>query len=254
MNLDDIKIPASRQKDFYAALSEIHAFRKKTVFGKCMFWSANCEDSPIASHLLSKSWLRKIADSTNHVVKFELVTNNVALNGATMEARRVGVGEKTAVTFPGFCNTHDTALFRCLEQGRFSGTPEQLLALTYRSTCREACAKHQMVACHLPLALDETAPPLLGMQSLREKNKCERLLAWKQGLEEMLMGAKNELAAYVVEFAVRPSLLASATFSFPLTFTGRKLDARYEWMTLSILPSGVCRVRPPQTGHRGAAG
>ena len=66
---------------------------------------------------------------------------------------------------------------------------------------------------------------------------CLRLLAWKQSLEEILSGGRNEIAAFVVEFAARPSVLASVTFSFPMTFTGRKLDARYEWMTLSILPS-----------------
>lgn len=238
MKLDDTKIPASKQKDFYAILKEMRAFQNKGVLGRCMFWSGDCEDSPIASHLLSESWLRQIADSTNHVVQFELVASNVARNGATMEARRVGVGQMTAVTFPGFCNKHDSALFRCLDQGSFLGTPEQLLALTYRSTCREACAKHQMLACNLPRALDEAAPPFLTLQAVSEMKNYVRLLAWKQELEEMLMGGKNELAAFVVQFAVRPSLLASATFSFPMTFTGRRLDARYEWMTLSILPSG----------------
>ncbi len=228
----------SKQKDFYAILNEMRAFQKKAMLGKCMFWSGNCEDSPIASHLLSESWLRQIADSSNHVVQFELVANNVAWDGAAMEARRVGVGQKTAVTFPGFCSTHDSALFRCLEQGSFSGTPAQLLALTYRSTCREAWAKHQMVACNLPRALDEAAPPFMTLLAISEMKNCIRLLAWKQELEEMLMGGKNQLGAYVVEFGVRPSLLASGTFSFPMTFTGRRLDARYEWMTLSIIPSG----------------
>ena len=207
------------------------------VGGGCMFSSANCVDSPIASHVISESWLRQIADSTNQVVQLALGLNNVARNGATMEPRRVGVGQKTAVTFPGFCNTHDTALFRCLEQNRFSATSEQLLALAYRSTCREACAKQQMVACYFPQVLDESAHPLMARAVLNEMNICARLLAWKKALEEMLLGGRNALAGYVVEFGVRPSLLASVTFSLAQTFTGRKLDARYEWITLSILPS-----------------
>lgn len=219
-------------------MDQMRAFEKRAALGKCMFWSADCTDTPIASHLIPESWLRKIADSTYHIVQFELVANNVARNGVTMEARRRGVDEKPAVTFPGFCNTHDNALFRCLEQNEFTGTPEQLLALTYRSTCREACAKHQMVACHLPRALDAAAPPFFTMQAVSEMKNCLRLLAWKQSLEEVLSGGRNEIAAFVVEFAARPSVLASVTFSFPMTFTGRKLDARYEWLTLSILPSG----------------
>ena len=238
MQLDDTTIPASKQKEFYAAVDAICTFQKKAVLGRCMYWASSCEDAPIASHLIPESWLRKIADSTNHIVQFELVANNVARTGATMEARRRGVDEKPAVTFPGFCNAHDNALFRCLEQNDFTATPEQLLALTYRSACREACAKHQMVACHLPRALDAAAPPFFTMQAVSEMKNCLRLLAWKQSLDEMLSGGRNEIAAFVVEFAARPSVLASVTFSFPMTFTGRKLDARYEWMTLSILPSG----------------
>jgi hypothetical protein len=37
-------------------------------------------------------------------------------------------------------------LFACLERQAFSASREQLLALAYRSICREACAKHQVVA------------------------------------------------------------------------------------------------------------
>jgi hypothetical protein len=64
MKLDDTKIPAARRQEFYAALKKMRAFEKMAVLGKCMFWSANCGDPPIASHLLSETWLRKIADST----------------------------------------------------------------------------------------------------------------------------------------------------------------------------------------------
>jgi hypothetical protein len=236
VNLDDTQIPESKQQEFYAAAEAIRAFQRKAVLGRCMFWASECENAPIASHLIPESWLRKIADTTNHVVHFELLANNVAKNGAAIEARRVGVSHKPSVTFPGFCNKHDSKLFRCLEQDDFTATPEQLLALTYRSVCREVCAKQQMVACHLPRALDANAHPLLTMQTVNEMKNCLRLLAWKQQLEDTLAGGRNELAGYIVEFAVRPNVLASVTFSFPMTFTGRKLDARYEWITLSLVP------------------
>ena len=68
MKLNDTKIPASKQKEFYDAIDAIRAFQKKPVLGRCMYWAANCEDAPIASHLIPESWLRKIADSANKIV------------------------------------------------------------------------------------------------------------------------------------------------------------------------------------------
>jgi hypothetical protein len=238
LNVDNKTIPASKQKEFYDAINAIRAYQKKALWGRCMHWTASCDNAPIASHLISESWLRKIADSANKVVRFEIVANNVAKNGAVIEARQRGVDEKPSVTFPGFCVKHDNELFRCLEQNDFSATSKQLLALTYRSVCRDACAKYQMVACHLPQALEMEAPPFVTEQAITEMNNCLRLLDWKQKLEDMLSGGPSEIESFVVEFSTRPSVLASVTCSFPMTFTGRKLDARYEWMTLSILPSG----------------
>jgi hypothetical protein len=94
-----------------------------------------------------------------------------------------------------------------------------------------------MVACHLPRALDQDAQSLFTIQTVNEMKRFFLLWKLKLELESMVMNGKNELVGYVVKFAELPSLLASDTFSYPLTFTGKKLDERYEWLTLSILPS-----------------
>jgi hypothetical protein len=235
MKLDDTSIPADRQADFFAALSEMRAFQGKAVLGKCMFWSPPCEKPPIASHLVPESWLRKIADDENHVVRFEMATRNLPSDGAKITPRRVGVAQKPAVTFPGFCAGHDTELFACLEQKQFVASAEQLLALTYRSTCQEAWIKYQMVSCHLPRA--SQAPPFVARHVVSEMNNCSRLMTWKGSLESTRNARSKDIAGYIVRFATRPTMLASATVSFPMTLTGRSLEARYEYLTVSIVPS-----------------
>lgn len=238
MKLEGTKLPIEKLGEFFKVQEEMRAFQKKGFFGQCMFSLDDCLEPPIASHLLAESWLRQIADETNHVLQFDIATNNLAKSDACIEPKRVGVGEKTAVTFPGFCQQHDAELFSCLETTDFAATPAQLLALTYRSVCREACAKQQMVRCNLSRALEKGAPAFFTETVVAEMKNCIRLFARKQELEACLVAPANDLAAYVVEFANRPTMLVSVTFSFPVTFTGRILDSdRYDWITFSILPN-----------------
>jgi hypothetical protein len=238
MKLEGTKPTPEKLGEFFGVMKEMQAAQQRGVFGQCMSSLDECREPPISSHVLAESWLRNIADATRHVIKFEITTNNLAKSGVRIEPRRVGVGEKTAVTFPGFCRRHDSELFSCLETAEFTATPAQLLALTYRSVCREACAKYQMVKCHLPRALDKEAPLFLTEKVVTEFKNCIRLLARKQELEKSLAIPANEIAAYVVEFARRPTMLVSVTFSIPVTFTGRVLDVeRYDWTTLSIIAS-----------------
>ena len=238
MKLERTKLPTEKLGQFFGVLKEMRAFQQKGILGQCMSSLGDCLEPPIASHLLAESWLRQIADETNHVIQFDIVSNNLAKSDARIEPRRVGVGEKTAVTFPGFCRRHDSELFSCLETADFTATPAQLLALTYRSVCREACAKQQMVKCNLPRALQKDTPRFFTKKIVAEFKNYMRLLMRMKELENSFLVPGNDLAAYVIEFASRPTMLVSATFSLPVTFTGRILDfGRYDWTTFSVLPS-----------------
>lgn len=234
MEFPDLKLPKEKLAKFYAGINELRDFQKKPVLGKCLFWSGACDAPPVGSHLLARSWLEHIADNTNHVVQIAFGTENLSNQPPQITSRRVGINNAT--TFPGFCEKHDNEMFACLERDTFVAAREQLLSLRYRSVCREACAKHQMVGCHLPRALDESAPPMFTMGIVAEMRRCMLLLAEKQNLETML-NSGGSLASYIVRFAKSPSVLASATI-YPLaTFTGRTLEFREEWVTVSIIPA-----------------
>lgn len=233
MKLPDTQLSKEQTRPFYELLGELRSLRNRPVLGRCMYWSGNCDAPPITSHLLSRSWLEKIADDSHHVLQLQMVTEDLSNEPAQIALRRVGV--KLATTFPGFCEKHDNEIFACLEKGKFSPDKTQLGTLRYRSLCREACAKHQIVSATLGNALSESAPPHVAAHIVGEMKRCMLLSKEKQSFEADKDHA--DVQSYVVKFAKTPTVLVSATVHPLLTFTGRPLEFRpEEFMTISILP------------------
>ena len=208
-----------------------------------MFLADNCNVPPIASHLLSRSWLEQIADTSHKIIQFRLTTEDRMNKPGCIETYRGGINK--AMTFPGFCQPHDNELFACLEKETFSATQEQLRALTYRSICCEACAKHQIVDCQWEkadtqmqwaLETDQQAPPSFAFHVMGEMNRCIRLFAEKSHLETRWQNGGDSIAGYVVRFATCPTILVSTTINPLITFTGRVLEPRWDWLSVSIIP------------------
>jgi hypothetical protein len=244
MEIQSAKVPKERVAEFYSALRELRAYERKPVLGKCMFWAENCTALPIASHLLSRAWLEQIADTSHQVVQFRLTMEDRVNKPGRIEA--YGAGINKAMTFPGFCQLHDNELFACLEKQEFSATREQLRALAYRSVCCEACAKHQVVDCTWDMAAaqveraletNQQAPPSFAFQMEMEKFRCTQLFLRKFDLEDMWRNGHDSMASYVVQFAHRPTVLVSTTVTPLVTFTRRALEPRWDWLSVSIIPS-----------------
>lgn len=243
MEIQTAKVPKEKVAEFYSALGELRAHEWKPVLGKCMFWADNCAVPPIASHLLSRSWLEQIADPSHKVVQFRLTTEDRVNKPGRIEACVAGINK--AMRFPGFCQPHDDELFACLEKEEFSGTGEQLRALAYRSVCCEACAKHQVVVCNWDRAAtqmerafetNQQAPPSFALQMEMENFRCVQLFLKKFDLENMWRSGRDSTVSYVVQFAKRPTVLVSTTVTPAVTFTGRILESRWDWLTVTIIP------------------
>ena len=141
MRFDHIQIPKENLAKLYELHGSLRDSFNRPIDGKCMFRSGGCVEPPIKSHLLARSWLQRIADTSNHVLEFDMSVKKVIQRLPDIEANRVGINEAT--TFRGFCDKHDSSLFGCLETKPFAATPEQLTALRYRSISREAFGKHR---------------------------------------------------------------------------------------------------------------
>src|SRR5665213_3671181 len=109
MKLSDTQLPKAKLEEFYVLDKETQLLRKKPVLGRCMFWSDECDASPIGSHLIARSWLRLIADETNKILQMEIVTRNLGNQSAEITPRLIGINNAT--TFLGFVNNTIT---RCL--------------------------------------------------------------------------------------------------------------------------------------------
>jgi len=91
----------------------------------------------IDAHTIPRSKvLSKIADESNHVLSFHPF--RIVDLGEDGPRR---VGWKRASTFRGFCDRHDGATFRAVENEPFSASPEQCFLLAYRALCYELFTK-----------------------------------------------------------------------------------------------------------------
>jgi hypothetical protein len=139
MKFHDLQLPKEKVGMFYDLTKELRHFTKKPVLGRCMFWSGNCDSSPIGSHLLARSWLEQIADEKNHVIQFEFSTKDIGNQPAQIIPKLIGINNATI--FPGFCEKHDDQVFASLEKCTFTASQEQLLRLRYWRFPKESFGK-----------------------------------------------------------------------------------------------------------------
>lgn len=98
----------------------------------------NCSENSIQSHLLQKNGiLNRICDRAKQVIELAID----AYKPGTFVLKPVSIGQ--AFTFPGFCNTHDTTVFKEIEEGdiNYSDYRTQML-FSYRTIVNE---KHKKV-------------------------------------------------------------------------------------------------------------
>src|SRR5208337_1591653 len=62
-------------------------------------------------------------------------------------------------------------------------------------------------------------------------------LAYKNALEINWQNPNDSLVSFVVRFTTCPTVLVSTTVTPAVTFTGRFLESRWDWISLSIIPS-----------------
>jgi hypothetical protein len=161
---DGKHFPIQDFEGFHSAVRKLRSAQSKGIFGKCMYWAESCSQLPTGSHSISRSWLDRIADKTSHVIMFRIPVENAGKKPISTTPTRIGINEATK--FPGFCQTHDSKIFSCLENIDFTGSQQQLWSLAYRSICREACAKHQVVSFQLEMGMVKDVPTDSGISGL----------------------------------------------------------------------------------------
>lgn len=105
---------------------------RKIEFGKCLEPLMQCDQPAIRAHSIQNSQTIALLEEENHVIGWQ---PRFSKAGPEIELRQIGRND--ASTFAGFCNKHDTDLFRPLDTRPLSiKDMEQLFLLAYRGiTC-----------------------------------------------------------------------------------------------------------------------
>ncbi len=101
--------------------------------------TASCAGGTINAHTVSRSGSLGAIARKFHVYSYKLSIEGLNKSGGKILPTLVGWRE--ASTFPGFCSTHDKALFAPLEDESFTGSAQQIFLLAYRIVARELYTK-----------------------------------------------------------------------------------------------------------------
>ncbi len=105
---------------------------RKNGFGRCLEPTMQCDQLAIRAHSIQNRQTIALLEQDNHVLAWQ---PRFSPAGPDIALRRIGRND--ASTFAGFCNQHDTELFRPLDTKPLDGADrEQLFLLAYRGiTC-----------------------------------------------------------------------------------------------------------------------
>jgi hypothetical protein len=180
---------------------------KKTCFAE------GCSEYAINSHLLQKNIILKRISEKGHLYK-------VDINPFTLKTRFSKIGINDALTFKGFCSTHDTSIFHPIEtkQVDFSN-PKSALLLNYRAILNNIRKKQvgvlvgqesrkASIKSFNPLAFERAEGYIKAQQ-----DGIENLIKYKDSLLECL---ENETNNFYTSSVLLPKLDIAASAVFQL--------------------------------------
>jgi hypothetical protein len=229
------RFPSEKRKKIFDAAKKLKEGSNKPPLNRCMYWLENCSD-PIGSHSLSKCWLDTITFQ-GHVVKVKAWTRKGKDDKQELIFSPELFGWNEVSVFQGFCNKHDTELFRNLDSLKLEPTVQDCMTLIYRSVAREVAVKHHVVSVFLEQEMGHDSKAF-QTNVFPQMAFTMRLLEYKLQIESAL--ASGEFTDYehlVFDLAARPPFLGATTFMPLVTSRARVIGANPNVMTLTLLPS-----------------
>lgn len=143
------------------------------------------------------------------------------------------IGTRKASTFRGFCQPHDSTLFKAAEDKEFVATQEQLFLLNFRAVARRVYGMNVAVRhAELTLGYDRGLSPVLQRQwfaiHYRElanaREALQNVISLKARYDYSLKAGKlDELNAFVAYFQGEPSFHAAELVAIRFDFAGHRL-------------------------------
>jgi hypothetical protein len=177
--------------------------------------------------------IEKFIAIDGHVIQFKVEPMAGPPLGLFVGPERIGLNEAT--TFFGFCDKHDSELFRPLEATEFTMTPQQIALLGYRAICRDLYGKESEIAANdamrLYVALNPDIPGFEAKNAAYQIQRAARVNARKnyQRARDLFAGmlnpeTQNSLRYFGIVFRAAPVYLAAASFLPEWDFNGTQLQ------------------------------
>lgn len=220
-------------------------FRTRDIeFGKCLEPTMRCGQPAIRAHSIQNRQTIALLEQDNHVLAWQ---PRFSQTGPDIALRKIGRND--ASTFAGFCNRHDTELFRPLDTKPFDGVDrEQLFLLAYRGI---TCELHAIMTGVVQLQSLYTARVERGADSpdsstpAGQKAVEQMLLSWATWRyrhryydEPLLRRSSDSVEHDVIELNDQPACLAASSF---ITVKDVPLNEDLAGVAINILPVSTTR-------------
>lgn len=213
----------------------IESYKKIFHTKKCFAKNSGlgeCNGKIIRAHTVSRGPnLSKIAQSG------KVITYRYDINKHDMLLRPIKIGISEASVFNGFCQKHDRVLFSCIENEKFTGRPDQCLAIAYRSISREFYGKDAQSQIEPVLRDSDKGKPLheqIHTQELLDiinigvnQSKIDINATHKKLTQAIIERNEKFLNSIIIEFnEIIPFMLAGAWTPFTDLFGNNIQDGR----------------------------
>ncbi len=211
----------------------------KARFEKCLWPSMACKQPAINAHSVQNSNALGLISEKDHVAQLTMQVSDGEPICAFKRTSR-----NKASTFKGFCNHHDTQLFKSIDTKPISlKDDEQLFLLAYRSVTRELHTTMES-AMRLQIALEKK----INEGSVPKNAVSEPMIAatqhmlkawgvWKHRLEfydkPLIKGRFGEILHSTFIISGRKPVLASSSF---FSVDNKEWGKRFAAVTLNLVP------------------
>jgi hypothetical protein len=191
-----------------------------------------CSGKVIEAHSISRNAaLTKIA--RDHKV-YQIDANPFTIAKAQGEPQLKLEYIRSASTFTGFCGSHDSSLFRPIDQGGITPTREQAFLLHYRSLCREIYVKRPTLETNellreadrgKPVAFQQVVQGLVTARSVSIKDALQQLEKDKATCDNALLIQNfGILQGAFVRFHKAPALACAGYTQPTFDFAGNEIQ------------------------------
>lgn len=199
--------------------------------------ASECSGPIVRAHTIQRNGgLSKIASPQGYVYTFLL--DGVDYAKARIEGTKIllerlpkWIGIRKASTFTGFCNRHDTEVFRPIEVNPFEECQEHAFLLAYRGICRSVFMKKANLEFYKTMDFLDRGLPLadqLNVAQIRRslvdeaQSFTDMALLHKGAYDEVLRFGNYESVRYfIVRIKEAPEILCSGAITPHFDFQGR---------------------------------